>query len=122
MAFESEIVVSFFGFEIVNGDASLDGSVGESERLVSVFVFENGDAPELRGGFGMGFFLDPKSGIPNHGIFRKKFQKRNSEIFFPWDWDFFRGVGNPTKSHLCLSCCFSWVSKLCHSAGILSMR
>ena len=47
-----------------------------------------------RGGFGMGFFWDPKSHIPNPGIFGiffpKKSQIKNPGIFWDfWDWDFF---------------------------------
>ena len=49
---------------------------------------------KYRGGFGMEFFWDPKSHIPNPGIFGiffpKKSQIRNPGIFWDfWDWDFF---------------------------------
>ena len=35
------------------------------------------------------------------GIFIPDFLRKSHGIFFPWDWDFFRGMGNPTKSHFC---------------------
>ena len=42
------------------------------------------EAKVSRGGFGMGFFWDPKSHIQNPGIF---------EIFWNfWDWDFLHKV------------------------------